>query len=821
MISLPSAVFPSLAPDDERMPSALVRGLQATLLLLLAVLGAWANCLVLLVFYRRPALRSPSNRFVLSLVLSNLLSSIVVAPVLMVHVLNRDVWWLSPLASGLTTLAVTASIFSILAIAVDRYNAVLSPLHYAMTITRQRSRGMISAAWGVAAFLATPPLLGILVRPPAAPPHSYYDINCSKVPGGDEFRLIYAVTLVGIGFSLPLFVLSWIYARMYNAAHLNSKRTRRHSISTNPGELVSSQPASRGGSLDLPMPPTGNGTPENFRRIVKNPPISGMPKRRYSNASFSTLLFREEGRAVKTAAMVIASYLFCWTIYFATIMADTWGSAKHLNGTEHANMNVSSSAIVNHTSVHVSTIPELCRFFALFFALSSGCITPFIYVFRNEAARNEAVKIVTWWKNKERKYENKMSRCGRDFETYNSNGKPPIVGIGSAPAGFGLPTQDNFSLRRQSLSLCDSISVQSFQIPTATTECRHCTDPLPGVPTADFVATYEVIESPNDDEEELTKRTTGNDDDSTVQKPATRIRRESVTFRLAFLPQRRCQTCIRQNSDSSSGSGHPLLRDGDSFDSRTPPVPANCNSTSSMMKMTVSQRRHQFLVGRQGSSGEELTGGSGSESGTPRHLPFRRPLAIAPSEEMENSRQVFVNHNNNESVRKSGAVILELEEQSSTGTRTMPRSAALLQFQETSLEGDSSLSASQDQGGEICEGGDPVPRQDSTHSDTTIRQDSNYSDVTVDSGVVADMGAAFNRSHSSSSSLSTTSMGTAPHSKRHRHKLQRLAAVEDEEACDIATIHEAVETPSVKSRLKSSFKSRFYRPAFRLPKCDF
>lgn len=34
------------------------------------------------------------------------------------------------------------------------------------------------------------------------------------------------------------------------------------------------------------------------------------------------------------------------------------------------------------------------------------------------------------------------------------------------------------------------------------------------------------------------------------------LRYESVTFRLA---QRRCGTCVRQNSDSSSGSGHPLL----------------------------------------------------------------------------------------------------------------------------------------------------------------------------------------------------------------------------------------------------------------------
>jgi hypothetical protein len=144
----------------------------------------------------------------------------------------------------------------------------------------------------------------------------------------------------------------------------------------------------------------------------------------------------------------------------------------------------------------------------------------------------------------------------------------------------------------------------------------------------------------------------------------------------------------------------------------------------------------------------------------------------------------------------------------------------VLQFQETSLERFSALSASLDN----CMQVDPevmVTRQYSGHSDTTVRQDSNFSDVTVDSGVVPDM-APFNRSHSSSSSISAASLSAPPRPKRQRHKLQRLAAVEDEDTApppEEPTPAPALRT--VKSRLKSSFKSRFYRPAFRIPKCDF
>ena len=146
-----------------------------------------------------------------------------------------------------------------------------------------------------------------------------------------------------------------------------------------------------------------------------------------------------------------------------------------------------------------------------------------------------------------------------------------------------------------------------------------------------------------------------------------------------------------------------------------------------------------------------------------------------------------------------------------------------MQFQETSLERFAPLSASQENCTAPVDQDIAVIRQDSAHSDTTVRQDSNYSDVTVDSGVVADM-VPFNRSQSSSSSISTASFSAPPRPKRHRHKLQRLAAVEDEEVTSQPPAEEPATVPprrTVKSRLKTSFKSRFYRPAFRIPKCEF
>nr|XP_018912590.1 PREDICTED: beta-3 adrenergic receptor-like [Bemisia tabaci]XP_018912591.1 PREDICTED: beta-3 adrenergic receptor-like [Bemisia tabaci]XP_018912592.1 PREDICTED: beta-3 adrenergic receptor-like [Bemisia tabaci] len=359
---------------------------------LLAILGLFVNLLVLIVFYRRPTLRSPSNRFVGSLIMANLLSSTVLAPVLLSDK--------SSVSAGLSALVVTSSVFSIVAIAVDRYSAVLSPLHYANTISRRRSLAIILMSWSLAILLSSP----------------YVLFQCAA----PIFWQTHSMVLLIVGFTFPLMALVIIYSRMYTAAHRNSMRTRRHSVCTEVDSV-----------------------------------------HRNSNATFSALLFREEGRAVKTAFMVIASYLFCWTPYF-----------------------VSSTIAKFHDRALVpEELVTLC-------ILSSSPLNPFVYVFRNEVVRKETCHLLCWWRSK--------------IQTP----KPPM-------------------LKHQPSSHFDSMSVQSFHMTTG--ECHHSVDTPP---PADFVATYYPV----------TKGETP--------------KYESVTFRLA---QRRCQSCIRQNSDSSTNSCQPLL----------------------------------------------------------------------------------------------------------------------------------------------------------------------------------------------------------------------------------------------------------------------
>jgi hypothetical protein len=103
---------------------------------------------------------------------------------------------------------------------------------------------------------------------------------------------------------------------------------------------------------------------------------------------------------------------------------------------------------------------------------------------------------------------------------------------------------------------------------------------------------------------------------------------------------------------------------------------------SSLVKMTVSQRRQQFLIGRQGSSGEELTAGSDPE--TPHHM-ISMDRQLDDYEEEETSRdipqQVFAQNNNNNdpASSKNCGIMLELEEQTNEGVRAGARGNAMFQ----------------------------------------------------------------------------------------------------------------------------------------------
>ena len=129
--------------------------------------------------------------------------------------------------------------------------AVNSPLHYGIIVTRQKSMAMIGFVWFMAAILSAPVWAGSVrlvqlqstyssvflsgsINNNNGSSSSSYTSSASDWDQQHLMDLCYSISLILFGFVWPLAALCWLYLRMYEAALKNSARTRRQSLCSNP-----------------------------------------------------------------------------------------------------------------------------------------------------------------------------------------------------------------------------------------------------------------------------------------------------------------------------------------------------------------------------------------------------------------------------------------------------------------------------------------------------------------------------------------------------------------------------------------------------------
>jgi hypothetical protein len=244
------------------------------LLALIFLTGTAANATVLLVLYRRPALRTLSNRFVINLLCTNLTSTCALLPLALLNAIDH------PIGEGVAAAMCAASVLAVLLISLDQYCAVVDPLRYHARISKARSVGLMMAAWSVAC------LLGVL--------H-----GAGEWSEQDDYRFTFAAIFFALVFFLPFVSILWMYVCIYSAAHNNSKRTRK----TGSGPITPTEQPE-------PLPRTGDEEPSMRSAMISL-------KYRISNASM--FRYREETRAARVSALVIVMALVCWLPYVTVV----------------------------------------------------------------------------------------------------------------------------------------------------------------------------------------------------------------------------------------------------------------------------------------------------------------------------------------------------------------------------------------------------------------------------------------------------------------------------------------------------------------------
>uniref|UniRef100_H9H705 G-protein coupled receptors family 1 profile domain-containing protein n=1 Tax=Monodelphis domestica TaxID=13616 RepID=H9H705_MONDO len=144
-------------------PEPHVGALVAGVLLTAAVLAG--NTLVCVSVAAERALQTPTNFFIVSLAVADLLLALLVLPLFVYSEFQGGTWALSTrLCDALMALDVmlcTASIFNLCAISVDRFIAVSVPLNYSRQQGGKRQLALIGATWGLAFAVASPVLFGL------------------------------------------------------------------------------------------------------------------------------------------------------------------------------------------------------------------------------------------------------------------------------------------------------------------------------------------------------------------------------------------------------------------------------------------------------------------------------------------------------------------------------------------------------------------------------------------------------------------------------------------------------------------------------------
>lgn len=205
----------SLGASEDSRPSALLSVFGVLVLTLLGFLVAatfsW-NLLVLATILRVRTFHRVPHNLVASMAISDVLVAALVMPLSLVHELSGRRWQLGrrlcQLWIACDVLCCTASIWSVTAIALDRYWSITRHLGYTLRTRRRVSNVMIVLTWALSAVISLAPLLfgwGETYSEDSE------ECQVSREP-------CYTVLSTVGAFYLPLCVVLFVYWKIYKAA---------------------------------------------------------------------------------------------------------------------------------------------------------------------------------------------------------------------------------------------------------------------------------------------------------------------------------------------------------------------------------------------------------------------------------------------------------------------------------------------------------------------------------------------------------------------------------------------------------------------------
>ncbi|XP_020912674.1 5-hydroxytryptamine receptor 1A-alpha [Exaiptasia diaphana] len=244
-----------------------------TIIIIIAVFSFIGNTIVCVVFCLYEQLRLVKHYFVINLAIVDDILVLVSVPMFAAHIYGGEQNLnLCRTQILLDVFCGTASIISLAVISIERYFAVVVPLHYEQRVTPYRAVLIIIFTWFYSAMVSLILLVSYAV--PSSP------ANTSKAClfFGGEFVILVTVA----SFILPVCIMAWAYWNIFLVAHAHARQIQA-------------------------MVPSNQQLPQNNTEGGDTRPQVKM---------------RGELKAAKTLTSIMATHIYCWCplfVYFLVI----------------------------------------------------------------------------------------------------------------------------------------------------------------------------------------------------------------------------------------------------------------------------------------------------------------------------------------------------------------------------------------------------------------------------------------------------------------------------------------------------------------------
>lgn len=213
---------------EERM-----RYFVSVCLAIIITVSIIGNSMVCIAFKVNEHLRTVSNSFILSLAVSDLITTIFVMPWDLDIMLKKDTWsYGEPFCKFYTTvylLSAPASTLNLLAVSIDRYRVIRDPFAYKRQTTPFRAAMVIIFIWLYSTIMAFLPWMGwkdTTPWPSKTPPNCTVIRNTSNVC---EFDIAwdYSIMMSVLNFVIPPLIMTVIYFKIFQIAKGHIRQIHR------------------------------------------------------------------------------------------------------------------------------------------------------------------------------------------------------------------------------------------------------------------------------------------------------------------------------------------------------------------------------------------------------------------------------------------------------------------------------------------------------------------------------------------------------------------------------------------------------------------